>query len=421
MSARALILAAAALSFGGGTAQGQDPAGLKAWLRPRATLRSSAWSSTRTMDGRGARTESVLWLDAAPRLTPTLELRGAGWFGAGSALEPSDVEASLRELYVHAEVGPADLRLGKQIIAWGRTDALNPTDNLSPRDYTLLVPEDLDQKSGTPAARLAVPVGAITVAAYWLAGFEGHTLPRGGIPAGLRAREIVPEGRAEQGAIRVERSGGAVDWSVSWFRGLDLAPDLSLRYVDDLPTLEFRHHRLEVLGIDAAATLGKFGVRGEAAWLRTEDTDGRDRTIKNPSVYAVVGADRTWGGYLNVNLQYVVRWVEEFGKGAPSGDPYVDGVVALLDRFAQQQRELQHGVTLRVADQWRQETVAADISVVTLIEPWQFLVRPSLSYALSDRWKLLAGADLYRGDPGTQFHDLEKNSLGYLELRLGLP
>jgi hypothetical protein len=421
MSPRTLVLTALALSVGAGAVEAQESAGIREWLRPRATIRTSGWTSSRTMDSRGARAESVLWVDVAPRLSSGIELRTAGWAGAGNALEPSDVEAELRELYLRFGAGPVDVRLGKQIVAWGRTDALNPTDNLSPRDYTLLVAEDLDQKTGIPAARVAVPLGGTTIAAYWIADFEGHTLPRGAIPAGLPVRDVAPTRKAEQGAVRIERSGGAVDWSISYFNGFDLTPDLSLRYISDVPTLEFAHHRLQVIGADAATTVGRVGVRGEAAWLRTEDSDGDDPRIKNSTLYAVFGADRTWGGYFNVNLQYVVRWVDGFGQASSSGDPYVDGTAALLDRVSQQQREVQHGVTLRVADQWRQETIAADISMVALIDPGQLLIRPSFSYVLSDRWKVLVGADLYHGEDGSQFGDLEKNSLGYFEVRLGLP
>ena len=59
----------------------------------------------------------------------------------------------IREAYLDLSHGPLDLRIGKQIIAWGRADRINPTDNLTPRDYTLLVPDDDDQRLGTPAVK----------------------------------------------------------------------------------------------------------------------------------------------------------------------------------------------------------------------------------------------------------------------------
>lgn len=36
----------------------------------------------------------------------------------------------------------------------GRADGINPTDNLSPRDYTRLVPDETDQRLGNDALKL---------------------------------------------------------------------------------------------------------------------------------------------------------------------------------------------------------------------------------------------------------------------------
>jgi len=63
------------------------------------------------------------------------ELRlGAGLFTG----EEIQVLPELREAYIDAYLGPLDLRLGRQIIAWGRADLLNPTDNLTPRNMMVL-------------------------------------------------------------------------------------------------------------------------------------------------------------------------------------------------------------------------------------------------------------------------------------------
>ena len=50
-------------------------------------------------------------------------------------------------------LGRLDVRAGRQIIAWGRADGVNPTDNLSGQDLTLLVPDDVDRRLGTTAVR----------------------------------------------------------------------------------------------------------------------------------------------------------------------------------------------------------------------------------------------------------------------------
>lgn len=380
----------------------QDSAfSVRAWLRPRATLRSAVWSSSRTRDDRGPLAGGVVWADVAPPLSARIDLKAAGWLGVGALAGTHDVDARLRELYARIALGPADIRLGKQIIAWGRADALNPTDNLSPDDLTLLVPDDDDQKEGVPGALAALTTSGTTLTAVWLADFQGHTLPVGPV----QTRE--PRNVAAQGAVRLERSGGRVDWSVSYFSGLDLLPDIDSAFV-------FSYHRLHVVGADAAVALGRYGVRAEAAWLGTEDRDGRDPEIKNPTFYAVVGADRTFGGYFNVNAQYVIRRVHDY-MVPPDG-----GAAQLLARISQQLRPVQHGVTVRLSNQWWHETLAAEIAGLVWSPPWQISIRPRLTYAVTDAWHIHAGADFFDGQLGTLFHDLRPNSLAFLEVRRGL-
>lgn len=413
MRVRALAAALVVLALRRGEAQvAAGP--VWEWLRPRTTLRTSAWSSSRTEDDRGPLFGSVLWLDVAPRLTSWLEFHASVRAGVGSALPAGD-KVDLREGYAKVAVGGLELRAGSQIFAWGRTDALNPTDNLSPRDFRLLTPDDADMKWGTPSVQLSAPVGSITVTAAWLAGFHGNELPLAVPPPTLS-----PSRTAEQGAVRVERAGGQLDWSVSYFHGLDLAPDIAVQGSGTASALILEHHPINVLGGDLATTLGRFGVRAEAAWVRTADVHGDNPQIKNSSLYAIAGADRTFGEYLNVNLQILVRRVLDFGSRTVPSDSVAREAALLLDRVSQQQRSLQTGFTLRVSDRWFHETLSADVSTVLLAPLAQVLVRPRVSYAVTDRWQLITGADLYDGARGTLFADLMTNSLGFLEVRFGL-
>lgn len=330
------------------------------------------------------------------------------------------MNATVRELYADATLGALGLRLGKQIIAWGRADAINPTDNLSPRDYTLLVPDDDDQRSGVPAARVSLTLDATTVSAFWLADFRAHTLPLGALPPGVRFVWRPRGDVAAQGAVRLERSGGRVDWSLSYFNGYDLMPDIASRTTGGAPTVEFRYHRLRVLGADAATVLGRYGVRIEGAWIDTEDRTGADPEIKNGTLFVVLGADRTFGGYLNFNVQYLVRWVRDFHSPSTLSDPAQRATALLLARVTQQLRGVQHGITYRISNRWWHETLEAEVSGMVLSPPAQVVIRPRASYALTDRWHVEIGGDFFEGQVETQFHALRKNAVAFLELRLGL-
>ena len=81
--------------------------------------------------------------------TALLQLRLSGPLGDYGAIvaklevgEGSVDLLRLREAFVDLYLDNWDLRLGKQRIAWGATDWVNPTDNLNPVDYTRPFEED---------------------------------------------------------------------------------------------------------------------------------------------------------------------------------------------------------------------------------------------------------------------------------------
>ncbi len=62
------------------------------------------------------------------------------------------ISFNLEEYYVELNYSSFDLKIGKQIFAWGKADGFNPTDNLNPRDYIDLFVEE--EKIGVPAINL---------------------------------------------------------------------------------------------------------------------------------------------------------------------------------------------------------------------------------------------------------------------------
>jgi hypothetical protein len=135
--------------------------------------------------------------------------------------------------------------------------------------------------------------------------------------------------------VRLEQSGSAVDWSLSYFDGLDTIPDLALSATGLRgPELVLQSHRVRVVGIDAATAVGPYSLRGEAAYTFTEDENGADPAIKNPFLFVVVGGDRTFVERLNVNLQYILRVVMHYQSPFDIANPLTRDVAvqaALLD------------------------------------------------------------------------------------------
>src|SRR5262249_15827903 len=123
---------------------------LPAWAQVSGSLRAGYWSASRSLNDSTHLATAALWLKAEPRLGRHMALTGEGWLRNEALFQADETSGELREAYLDVSVGAVDLRLGKQLIVWGRADRLNPTDNLTPRNFTLLVPEDDDQRLGVP-------------------------------------------------------------------------------------------------------------------------------------------------------------------------------------------------------------------------------------------------------------------------------
>lgn len=386
-------------------------------LRLTGSLRGGYWSSSRTLDDAEHFPVAALWLRATPRLAESASLVLEGWVRNEDLFRDQATDGLLREGYVQAGLGPLDLRLGRQIIAWGRADRINPTDNLAPRDFTLLVPEDEDQRRGVAAAQATYYLGGLALSGVWLPEFEPHTIPLRRTP-GVTIRERAPREPVGQWAIKLEQTGQAVDWSLSFFDGFDLVPDFAIDQAGpSFLEILLKHNRVRVVGGDVASTLGRYGLRGEAAFTFTEDWGGDDPQVKNPFFFLVMGADRTFLERLNVNVQYLFRYVVNHRSPVEISDALRRSVATEQALVANELDQVQHGASLRVSHRWLHETLETEVAAIATFTRLDVLVRPKVAYALTDRWKAVVGADVFGGPERSFFGRLRDNTAAYIEVR----
>lgn len=391
---------------------------LREQLGLTGSIRGGFWSSSRMLDDEKNIPTASLWLKGAPTLGANGTLYFEGWVGRLS--DEADIDGHLREGYVALSTGPVDLRIGQQIIVWGRADRINPTDNLTPRDFTLLVPDDDDQRLGTLAVKGTYFIDQISMTALWLPRFEPDRIPLRRPPPPLSFSERLPDERYRQGAFKLEQTGKVFDWSLSYFHGYDLFPDIAID-LSQFPSVDLvlEHHPIDVIGADAATTVGRFGLRGEVAYTFTEDRQGDDPEIKNPFLFLVVGGDRTFLESLNVNLQYILHVVSRYHNPEDIPDPLQREVAAQQAVITNQIDRVQQGVSLRISDQWWNQTLEGELVGVLFFPRHDYALRPKVTYAFSDRWKGVIGADLFRGESRSFFGYLRPNSTAYAELRWG--
>lgn len=384
------------------------------------SVRSGYWTSSKTLDDRTSIGDVAVWLRAESDIGANGWAVVDGRIGRQWSTANDHTDSELREAYVALRSERDDIKIGKQIIAWGRADQINPTDSLSARDFTLLAADDNDLRTGIGAVQYSRHFGANVLTAVWLADFEQNRLPFPASTPALRFSEERPDDIHRQGALKLDHSGDNVDWSLSYFNGFDHNPDIALDSVDinGLGT-RLTYHRVRVVGADAATTRGPYGLRVEAAYTFTEDGAGRDPATKNPFMSLVMGVDRTFANDVYVNLQYLLRITSKYRSPEDIADPIQRAVAVQqgivnyeLDRSVQ-------GISAKVSRNWLNDTLTAEIAGIYTFRRQSHVIRPTLTYSISDRWQARFGADMYRGEEQTFFGRLRENSTVYIELRYG--
>jgi hypothetical protein len=416
------MVALAAFSLSAADAdEGVDAGQDFAFTAIRGSLRSGYWVKDRKLDDQMHFGTLTLWTRAALQLTSKVSVVVDGWVGFQNLGRDETAAGALREAYLSLSLGKIDFRFGKQIVVWGRADALNPTDNISPRDLTLLTPYDDDQRSGAYALKGTYYLKSLSLTGMWLPGFQAHVVPLPAQPPPLVFQSSRPSAvdTLGQGALKLEQTGKAVDWSLSYFDGYDRSPDLGLGPVS-LTEVEvlLRHHRIRVLGGDFAATVGRFGIRGEAAFTFTENWRGHDPQTKSPFFLIVVGGDRTFLEYLNVNVQYTLRVVVNYHSPFDIPDPIARGLAIEQAAISNQLDRVQHGGTFRISNKWLNETLEAEATGAFFLPRFNYALRAKIAYALSDRWKGIIGGEYFNGEQPSFFALLNENWTAFAELRL---
>ncbi len=376
------------------------------------------------------------WLRIAPRVSwhlsprvvltaaPVLEADTHGDVGRrrlyGDDRDRRRAPLRLDRLSLRFDLGTVKLEIGKQPLTWGRTEAINPTDNLAPRDWT----DPLREVRLSPwAVRINVEKrrweGELALVPRYAASrlpplggrwvlLAPESLADPAVPPGLEIELGLADPRYPgttldnvQAGVRVGRRGGRGEWALSYYRGFDDAPhlELSVGLPDPasatLPlTLRPRFPRLEVAGADGVLLVGTWALRGEAGHFRFPEGLDDDFLLYELDAEWTRGSWRLIAGYADVSGAGAV------GAGAVSGGGSAAGggaaATASLDLGFLPAAFLYVGRS--VPTEWE---VSLKAWVGT--EDGDGLVRISGSWPLGDTVRLGADIDLLAGDTGSFF------------------
>src|SRR5262245_26987442 len=105
--------------------------------RGSALLRTDYFESSKTLDDERGLLGVTAQLKALPAISANVDGKLEARLTRSAIAGRAETDGDLLEGYLTVHFDRADLKIGKQIVAWGRADGINPTDNLTPRDYTV--------------------------------------------------------------------------------------------------------------------------------------------------------------------------------------------------------------------------------------------------------------------------------------------
>jgi hypothetical protein len=242
-----------------------------------------------------------------------------------------------------------DLRIGRQRIAWGVADKLNPTDNLNPNDLEDIL--DFGRHLASNGIKASYYIKDLSLSGVFIPVSTPAVLPQGdwanaftptiSLAQGFSYRNItdtiiMPDHTLKQSSIYGARLAGSLlnyDFSLSYvYTRYDLPilnrmtfiptsnpPEVDLQYQLVFP-------RTNIIGFDLAGAIKDIGIWAEAAMYLPEKTTlttdlsllgmGTQDTIllEKPYLRYIIGLDYTFKNGIYINGQYLRGFVHERGN-----------------------------------------------------------------------------------------------------------
>jgi hypothetical protein len=340
--------------------------------------------------------------------------------------EISDIR--LREGYVNAYLGNFDVRVGQQIVVWGRADAINPTNNITPRNILIFSTDEDDRRRSHFLFRVHYNFNPFRLEGIYVPVYRSSVLPTFLFPLEDYVEigeQDNPDASLSNGsfALKLDMTLSFFESSVSYFKGYMPLPGISLQSITTEGGLNVvvanKPYKMEVIGTDFASTVGSFGFRGEVAYRNpTEDyTLDENVYIPNPDVQYVLGMDKSLGDF-SLILQYVGRYIIDFTEFKETGFP-TDQLYIYNRMVAYQLNKQSHAVFLRPSLVLFHETVDMDLLAYYDMTTEESLIRFLLSYDISDGLMTRIGFEQYGGPVNTLLGTIDRAlSSGFVELRV---
>ncbi|MGD9157123.1 MAG: hypothetical protein PVG39_01830 [Desulfobacteraceae bacterium] len=323
----------------------------------------------------------------------------------------SETGLDLQEAWAEYASGKWDIRLGRQIVIWGKADGIRITDNISPPDYTESVTRDLDEiRMAVDAVKFRLLGENITTEFLFIPVFRAAVQPGEGnpwaitvdYPDTLEVSYLAPD-EPDTGisdsefAMKVSGYFSGMDWAASVFYTWD---DDAVMFRDVIETgdttqivFKPQYKRMTVFGLECAVPWSDLVFRGETAFFSGRYFSAGyifDNPAKKDSIKWLAGTDWYPGNDWTVTGQIT-------GTKIFDHDPalYADS------------HELT--ATLNISKKILRQTITISNMVYYDISAQEYFNRFEVGWDASDSLNFSVGADIFEGDTGT-YGQYEQNS-----------
>jgi hypothetical protein len=237
---------------------------------------------------------------------------------------------AIDEAYISAYFGSLDIEAGLRKLTWGKADSSGPLDIINPLDYSDLsgLGDSDSLKIARPLIRASFHLGQFSkLESVFVPGFEPAQFAWTGrwAPAQFAALSRFPPENiikpdtttldyAQTGFRFTTTIRNAADLGLQYYYGRMTSPVVTQTPSTDpqFPIVTFAYNPYHQAGLDYAQVIAGFNLRAEFAANITEDLDGNDGAVYNPSLAWSLGFDREvfWGITLNLQCNETLRLLD---------------------------------------------------------------------------------------------------------------
>ena len=326
-----------------------------------------------------------------------------------------NLDISLRQAYMDIYFDNFDLRIGKQQIIWGKADGAFITDIISPRDLSEFILPDFEEiRIGTNAVKFDYYLGNSTLEAVWMPTFVSTILPKNNsiwspqkpdfpMPVNYDYSNAEVENKFSESEIAFKYSylGSAIDFELMAAYMWDDNPTMHIYPQPDTTLLiKPEYHRLPLIGASFSKAVGGAVIRGEGAYYFEKRFSSEDLLINGVKekdyAHYLIGYDHSWFG-VNVSMQFIQEYIPDYEEDIHN-------------------EEFQSTTTFLASKTFINETLEVSLFSYYGINNEDALLRPKLSYDLSDGFNVLLGSDIFIGENGN-FGQYNNNDMVYIKVR----